>query len=160
MAVLFKPFLMPKDGLIRRFQQARRQRGGTVTAVDVLQLGAAYEVSAQAIALRLEGLEMLAGGWWDSLVQRGLKVQEARQTLGIAMQSRDENTVPKRAQYLAVEAFLEGRLSEGRLARLLRLDRVAARDVVQRLAGSQDVANEGQTQRWLWEPEPETRASD
>lgn len=153
-------FLMPKDGLIRRFQQARRQRGGTVTAVDVLQLGAAYEVSAQAMALRLEDLEMLAGGWWESLVQRGLKVQEARDSLGIATQSRDEDTVPKRAQYLAVEAFLEGRLSEGRLARLLRVDRVAARDVVQRLAGSQDVAHEGETQRWLWEPESETQASD
>ena len=153
-------FLMPKDGLTRRFQQARRQRGGQVTAVDVLQLGASYEVSAQAVALRLEDLGLLAGGWWDSLVERGLKVQEARDTLGIAMQSRDEDTVPKRTQYLAVEAFLEGRLSEGRLARVLRLDRVSARDVVRRLAGSEDVAHEGRTQRWLWEPESGARAGD
>lgn len=151
-------FLMPKDGLTRRFQQVRRQRGGAVTAVDVLQLGAAYEVSAQAIALRLENLGLLAGGWWDSLVQRGLKVQDARDSLGIATQSRDEDTVPRRTQYLAVEAFLEGRLSEGRLARLLRLDRVGARDLVQRLAGSQDVADKGRTQRWLWEPEPGNQA--
>ncbi len=153
-------FLMPKDGLTRRFQQARRQRGGTVTAVDVLQLGAAYQVSAQAIAFRLEDLGLLAGGWWDSLMQRGLKVHEARDSLGIATQSRDEDTMPKRTQYLAVEAYLEGRLSEGRLARLLRLDRVAARDVVQRLVGSEDVANEGETQRWLWEPRPGTEPSD
>jgi Zn-dependent peptidase ImmA (M78 family)/DNA-binding XRE family transcriptional regulator len=153
-------FLMPKDGLTRRFQNARRQRAGTVTAVDILQLGAAYEVSAQAIALRLEDLGLLAGGWWDSLVQRGLRVQDARDSIGIPTKPRDEEAVPRRTQYLAAEAFLEGRLSEGRLARLLRTDRVAARDVVHRLAGSQDVEQEGRTRQWFWEPEPEIRARD
>jgi hypothetical protein len=111
-------------------------------------------VSAQAMALRLEDLGLLAGGWWESLVQRGLRVQDARHSIGIPTQPRDQEAVPKRTQYLAVEAYLEGQLSEGRLARLLRIDRVTVRQVVQRLAGSQDVASEGQTTQWLWEPEP------
>lgn len=151
-------FLMPKEGLTRRFQNARRQRDGQFTAVDLLQLAATYEVSALAMALRLEDLSLLAGGWWESLLQRGLKVHDARSSIGLEALPRDEDVVPKRVQYLAVEAFLAGDLSEGRLAHLLRTDRVAARRLVQRLTGSEDIASEGQVQLWHWDPEAEVDA--
>jgi Zn-dependent peptidase ImmA (M78 family)/DNA-binding XRE family transcriptional regulator len=153
-------FLMPKEGLTRRFQVARRNRAGQFSAIDLLQLSALYEVSAQAMALRLEDLDLLAGGWWQSLVTRGLKVLDARASLGIATKVRDEQSIPQRAQYLAAEAFLDGRLSEGRLARVLRLDRVAARQLVQRLTRSHDIESTGHTESWLWEPESGGHASE
>jgi len=145
-------FLMPDDGLTRRFQTARQARGGHFTAVDLLQLAAHYEVSAQAMAFRLEGLRLVAGGWWDSLTARGFRVQDAREQIGIEQSRRDIELLPLRSQYLAVGAYLDGELSEGLLARALHADRVTARETVRRLAGSSDVAAEGSLQSWAWLP--------
>jgi Zn-dependent peptidase ImmA (M78 family) len=133
---------------------ARRSRDDRFTPVDLLQLAASYEVSAQAMALRLEGLHLVGGGWWDSLVQRGLKVQDARAIIGLPVTARDQDVLPRRAQYLAVEAYLDGELSEGRLTRLLRSDRVTARQLVRRLTATRDVAAGGDVQAWAWEPAP------
>jgi Zn-dependent peptidase ImmA (M78 family)/DNA-binding XRE family transcriptional regulator len=145
-------FLLPAEGLTRRFQVARRSREGAFTPVDLLQLASLYEVSAQAMALRLEDLHLVGGGWWDSLVERGLRVQDARAVIGLPGTPRDRDVLPRRAQYLAVEAYLGGELSEGRLVHLLRSDRVAARQLVRRLTASQDVESGGAVQSWAWEP--------
>lgn len=145
-------FLLPAEGLTRRFQVARRSRGDRFTPVDLLQLASSYEVSAQAMALRLEGLRLVAGGWWDSLVRRGFKVHDARARIGLPVTARDEDVLPRRAQYLAVEAYVDGELSEGRLARLLRADRVSARELVRLLTASRDVASGGAVRSWAWQP--------
>lgn len=145
-------FLLPDDGLTRRFQSARQARGGQFTAVDLLQLAAHYEVSAQAMALRLEGLHLVVGGWWESLIARGFRVQDAREQIGIEQSKRDTELLPLRSQYLAVGAYLDGALSEGLLARTLHADRVTARETVRRLAGSSDVAAEGSLQSWVLQP--------
>lgn len=147
-------FLLPAEGLTRRFQVARRSRDDRFTPVDLLQLASLYEVSAQAMALRLEDLHLVGGGWWDSLVQRGLRVQDARAEIGLPVTPRYQDVLPRRAQYLAVEAYLDGELSEGRLAHLLRSDRVTARRLVRRLSASQDVASGGAVRSWAWDPAP------
>lgn len=136
-------FLMPEDGLVRRFQSARRSKNGAFTAVDLLQLAATYEVSAQAMAIRLEDARLVASGWWDGLIARGLRVQDAKEEIGLLSEQADSQLLPVRIQYLAVEAFLEGQLSEGRLARTLNCDRVTARDRVRHLSESSDVAPQG-----------------
>lgn len=145
-------FLLPAEGLTRRFQTARRSRDGKFTPVDLLQLAALYEVSAQAMALRLEGLRLVSAGWWDSLLRRGLKVQDARAAIGLASAPRDQDVLPRRAQYLAVEAHMSGQLSEERLAAVLRSDRVAARRLARRLTASEDVESGGLLQSWTWDP--------
>lgn len=145
-------FLMPSLGLTRRFHAQRRSRGGRFTAGDLLQLGALYEVSAEAMALRLEQLRLIATGWWQGLRERGFRVEEARGLVGLPAHPSDTELLPLRYRYLAAEAFLEGDLTEGQLARLLRLDRLAARDLVHRLAASSDVDREGQVEALAYEP--------
>lgn len=141
-------FLVPDESLVRRFQAARQARDGSFTPVELLQIAAQFEVSAQAMALRLENARLVAAGWWDSLISRGLRVQEARTQIGIERTEGDSELLPLRSQYLAVEAFLNGDLSEGRLARTLHSDRVSARERVRRLSGSSDVAPQGAFQSW------------
>lgn len=141
-------FLIPDESLTRRFQAARHARGGSFTAVELLKLASQFEVSAHAMALRIEDARLVAAGWWDSLISRGLRVQEAKTQIGIPRTDGDIELLPLRIQYLAVEAFLNGDLSEGRLARTLHIDRVSAREKVRQLGGSSDVAPQGGFQSW------------
>ena len=126
-------FLMPAAGLRRRFNEMSRLSGGKITAVEVCRVAYYYIVSVEAMMLRLEGLRLLPGGTWERLRDRGFKVREAQEQLGLAPHSHDDELLPIRYKYLAVRAYQEGNLTEGELARLLRVDRVLARRVVQRL---------------------------
>ena len=47
---------MPRTGLLRRFNELKRSREGQVTAAALVQLARAYQVSVQALTLRLEDL--------------------------------------------------------------------------------------------------------
>jgi Zn-dependent peptidase ImmA (M78 family) len=129
-------FLMPGAGLVRRFQAIRRAKEGPVTPADVLALAQLYRVSFQAMVLRLEDLKLLPAGTWDRLRDAGFKPEAAREMLGLARVEPELPRLPYRFEVLAVQAFVAEELSEGRLARLLRLDRVAARGRVQELTGT------------------------
>ena len=52
--------------------------------------------------------------------------------------------MPARYEFLAVQAFQAGELSEGELARFLRTDRVSARQTVRRLTNAILLLNEGE----------------
>lgn len=145
-------FLMPGLGLARRFNAQRQSRGGRFTAGDLLQFAALYEVSAEAMALRLESLQLTTPGWWKSLRDRGLRVEQAKQLVGLATPPADEELLPLRHRYLAVEAHLNGELSEGQLTELLRLDRLTVRELVARLAASADVDEAGDGIELSYEP--------
>lgn len=145
-------FLLPSLGLTRRFAAHRRDRGGRFTAGDLLQLAALYEVSAEAMALRLEQVGVIASGWWRSLRTRGFKVEEARRLVGLQARTADTEVLPTRYRYLAAEAFLDGTLSEGQLAKLLRLDRRAARDLVHALVATAEVGRDGDVVALAYEP--------
>jgi hypothetical protein len=54
--------------------------------------------------------------------------------LELAALPPDQELLPLRYRYLAVEAYLEGGVSEGQFARLLRTDRTAARKLAQQLS--------------------------
>ena len=142
-------FLMPATGVTRRFQNLRRSRGRFTTA-ELLQMAATYEVSAEAMAHRLKGLRLVGSGWWDRLKGRGLRVDQARAVVGLPALSRDTQVMPTRVQCLAVEAHLDDQLSEGQLASLLRLDRLAARRLVVALSSSFDVDSRGDRAETLW----------
>lgn len=144
-------FLMPAAGVSRRFQALRRSRGGAFTAVDLLQLCAWYEVSAEALALRLEDLRLVGAGWWGGLRARGLRVDEARAAVGLSRVERDAEVMPRRVRYLAVAAYVDGELSEGQLTALLRVDRSAARQLVRRLSVSTHVDDDGAVHDYTWD---------
>lgn len=127
-------FLMPSTGLKRRFDEIRQSRPGGITPADLLQLAALFQVSLEALVRRLETLGLLRPHTWDRLLKAGFRVGEAREMLELAAAEPDRDTLPLRFRYLAVEAHLNGELSEGQLARMLRVDRQQARRLVQDLS--------------------------
>ena len=135
--------LMPAVGLRRRFNEALRASGGNVTVAEVYRLANYYSVSVPAMMLRMEELRLLPGGAWERLRDRGHRVREAREQLGLVSQSHGDNRLPIRYQLLAVRAYEEGKLTEGEFANILRVDRVSARTMVWRLTHSPDLVDEG-----------------
>lgn len=134
-------FLMPAAGLVRRFQGIRRAKDGPVTPADVLTLCQLYRVSFQAMVLRLEELKLLPAGTWDTLHDAGFKPDAARKLLALPAIEQELSRLPYRYEALAAQAYDQGDLSEGRLAALLRTDRVTARGRVQALTGTKYVEN-------------------
>lgn len=140
-----RSFLMPAAGLRRRFNEMSRSSGGKMTAAEVCRVAHYYFVSVEAMMLRLEELRLLPGGTWERLRDRGFKVREAQEQLGLTPHPHDDQPLPIRYQFLAVRAYQEGNLTEGELARLLRVDRVQARRMVQRLTHPLHLLEEGKT---------------
>ncbi len=136
-------FLMPAAGLRRRFNEISRAASGEVTVADVCRLAHYYYVSIEAITLRLEELRLLPGGTWDRLKDRGFRVREAQEQLGLSRRTNGDHMLPLRYRLLAIRSYEEGQLTEGELARLLRVDRVSARRTVQRLTHTPHLRDEG-----------------
>lgn len=136
-------FLMPASGLKRRFHEIRQARQHGVSPADLLHLADRYQVSLEALARRLENLGLLRPHTLDRLLNAGFRVAEAREMLELAALPPDEEMLPLRYRYLAVEAYLRGEISEGQFARLLRTDRVAARSLAQRLSTRVGLDEEG-----------------
>ena len=61
----------------------------------------------------------------------GFRVREAQQQLGLPEIPAQSQKLPMRYQYLAVEAYKEGLISEGQFAKLLQVDRLEARRAAQ-----------------------------
>ncbi len=136
-------FLMPTSGLRRKFNEAARQRKGKITPADLCRLANYYFVSVEALTRRLESLHLAPSGTWERLQDRGFKVREAQSILQLQPPCYSEEALPPRYQYLAAEAFQREMLTEGQLARLLRVDRVEARRIVQKLTRRPYVSVEG-----------------
>lgn len=136
-------FLMPAAGLRRRFNEISRAASGEVTVADVCRIAHYYFVSTEAVTLRLEELRLLPGGTWDRLRDRGFRVREPQEQLGLSRRSDGDHLLPLRYQLLAICSYEEGQLTEGELARLLRVDRVSARRAVQRLTHTPHLRDEG-----------------
>lgn len=129
-----RAFLMPSEGLRRRFLEIQRQRKSAPTFGDLCRLAHFYCVSVEAMTRRLEELRLIPAGVWDRLQQEGFQVETARRHLGLAPLQDDEGLLPSRFVALAVEGWQRGELSEGQLARMLRTDRLGAREIIEELA--------------------------
>ncbi|MGH2615063.1 MAG: helix-turn-helix domain-containing protein [Thermomicrobiales bacterium] len=119
-------FLMPASGLTRRFLNIKQAKNGPITPADVLTLAHLYGVSFQAMTLRLEELDHLKSGTWDSLKARGFKPEEARKLVDLPEREAPHASLPFRYETLAARAFEDGLISEGQLARMLATDRISA----------------------------------
>jgi Zn-dependent peptidase ImmA (M78 family)/transcriptional regulator with XRE-family HTH domain len=120
-------FLMPTAGLKRRFHELKQARREGVTPADLLHLADRFRVSFEAMARRLENLDLIRRHTLDRLVNEGFRVSEARQLLELAARPPDDDLLPLRYRYLAVQAWSSGQITEGQLARFLHLDRTSAR---------------------------------
>jgi len=124
-------FLAPAGGIRRQFHDILKSTNDFQVA-DLCRLSNFYFVSVQAMALRLEGLGLIARGTWDYLKEDGFKPAAIRADLGLASPSSEsDERYPERYKYLAVQAFQRELISEGQLARFLRCNRIAARHIVE-----------------------------
>ncbi len=125
-------FLMPTESLTRRFNNSRKETG-KISAADLCNLAHYYGVSLSSMTHRLEDMRLLPTGTWDKLKEQGFKVREAQNQLGLPPMTSHDDMLPVRYKYLAIDAFDRGRLSEGRLAKFLDVDRIEARLIAQTL---------------------------
>jgi len=136
-------FLMPATGLNRRFTEMQRVSSGkSITLAQICNLADLYQVSIQALIIRLEKLRRLPIGTWDKLKAEGFKPRRAQQLLGIDAVGDEEELLPKRYSNLAVMAYSKGLISEGQLSKLLRLDRVSSRELVEKISNQFNTAVE------------------
>ncbi len=130
-------FLMPTQSIRQRFH-AMHQEKGRVTPADLLNLAHYYGVSFEAMIYRLEGMRLIPSGVKAKLDERGLRVKEAKEKLGLEDIAAERGKLPIRYQKLAVLAYDQGQLSEGQLAQFLQVDRLDARNIALEIGWSED----------------------
>jgi len=137
-------FLMPRSGLSRRFNELKRTAAGPVTAAALVQLAHAYQVSVQALTLRLEDLRLVRPGTWDRLKDHNFQPRSAARLLGLSGADEDAaESLPFYYRILATQLYADGQITEGQLARYLGTDIVGARRVYLLLTETRDVSAEG-----------------
>jgi Zn-dependent peptidase ImmA (M78 family)/DNA-binding XRE family transcriptional regulator len=127
-----KYFLMPASGLLNRFNDMDRTLG-KFTITNLFTLAHYYGVSTEALVYRLEGMRLLPTGTWDRLRDRGIKVRKVKQDLGLQDVAHRSDTLPVHYQHLAIEALEQGKITEGRFADFLGVDRLEARRIAEDL---------------------------
>lgn len=132
-----------------------RQRFAEITAGQshltrrhVILLASATGLSREALVRRLEELSLVKQGTWDWFESNGgITDQQARDVLG-ELPSREpiiaqaQGLIPPRLSLLAGEAWRRGLYSEGQLARLLNLDRLELREMLDSVQTEESEANE------------------
>jgi Zn-dependent peptidase ImmA (M78 family)/DNA-binding XRE family transcriptional regulator len=127
-------FLIPTSGLMRRFNEIVQAQGKRSVTVGLLcDLAHQYGVSVEALVNRLEMLKLVPTGTWESLKNRGIKVREIQRQLGLGEVLGRDDLLPQRYQSLAIQAFADGLITEGQLARFLHVDRIDARRIAETL---------------------------
>jgi Zn-dependent peptidase ImmA (M78 family) len=125
-------FLMPRSGVSQFFHDVVESTGDFQVA-DLVRLSDSYAVSLEAATRRLEGLGLVGRGMWDMLKSRGFSPKKARERLGLEDAGGEPpELLPERYRQLAVRAFQQDLITEGQLAKFLRVDRLTAREIVDR----------------------------
>lgn len=137
-------FLMPATGLSRRFHSLRRTKDEPLTSADVLTLSHLYRVSSQTMLWRLEELRLLPSGTWARLDSMRFKPNKARDMPHLPATEPEHQRLPLRYERLAAQAYQEGLLSEGQLARRLNMDRVGAARRVRQLTEESRLSKDGE----------------
>ena len=129
-----RAFLTPPRAVMTAFKDITA--GGTqLTRRHVILLAHMFGVAREAMVRRLEELGLAKPGTWDWFqANRGITDEQAKQVLGsIAPDAgkRDaDRPISFRLGSLAAEAWRRDLLSESQLARLLRLDRIEVRQLI------------------------------
>lgn len=130
-----RAFLTPARAVLQKFQEVT-SGSDRMTRRHVIILAHFFGVSREAMVRRLEELGSVKPGTWDwFLANGGITDEQARQVLGDlivpdAEKADADRPTTLRLNLLAYEAHRRGLMSEGQLARLLRLDRVELREIL------------------------------
>lgn len=130
-----RAFLTPARTVMQRFREVT-QGASQLTRRHIIVLAYTFGVSREALVRRLEELDLTKPGSWDWFQANGkITNEQAEQVLGDLM-DRDRDPIDSkrpttlRLSLLAAEAWRQELLSEGQLARLLHLDRVQLREIL------------------------------
>ena len=130
-----RAFLTPARAVMQKFQEMTAG-SDRLTRRHVIVLAHFFGVSREAIVRRLEELGVVKPGTWDWFQSNGgVTDSQARQVLGDLSapdphKAEADRPTTLRLNLLAAEAERQGLLSEGQLARLLCLDRVELRNIL------------------------------
>lgn len=129
-----RAFLMPARGVMQKFQEVTAG-SDRLTRRHIIILAHFFGVSREAVVRRLEELKLAKVGTWDWFqANGGITNEQTRQVLGdfVPDPHKGEANQPTtlRLNLLAAEAHRQGLLSEGQLARLLCLDRIELRELL------------------------------
>lgn len=139
-------FLMPRNGISRRFHELKQNSGGQATPATLVQLAHAYRVSVQALCLRLEGLELIRLGTWDRLKDNKFQPRAAADMLNLPWVSDNGDPLPYHYRTTATQLLIDGEITETQFAGYLDMDVVEARKEFHRLTSTPDVGEDGQPQ--------------
>jgi hypothetical protein len=103
--------------------------GGEMKVAHLLMLAQFFEVSFQAVTLRLEELGRINRGTYQMLNQRGFKPRKAEDALGFGVRTPVER-LPFRYVFLVARLYGVGLISEGDVAAYLHTDRLTARELL------------------------------
>ena len=128
-----RAFLTPARTVMQRFRDVT-QGASHLTRRHVILLACAFGVSREAMVRRLEELGLTKPGTWEWFQGNGgITNKQANQVLGNTVDTDPidaKGPTTLRLSLLAAEAWRKELLSEGQLARLLRLDRVQLREIL------------------------------
>lgn len=128
-------FLTPARAVAIKFQELTAG-ASKLTRRHIILLAHFFRVSREAMIRRLEELGLTKVGTWDWFEhQGGITDAQAREVLGDAIPEDDAKAdagrqVSLRMSLMASEAWRQSLLSEGQVARLLHVDRVDARALI------------------------------
>jgi Zn-dependent peptidase ImmA (M78 family)/DNA-binding XRE family transcriptional regulator len=128
-------FLMPARTVMQKFKEVTAG-SEKLTRRHVIILAYTFGVSREAIVRRLEDLKLAPRGTWDWFLHYGnITEEQVRQVLGDlttpdASKADADRPTSLRLGLLADAAARKGILSEGQIARMLHLDRVELREML------------------------------
>lgn len=124
--------LLPATGVSRHFDERRRANGGRFLIADIIEMRHHFDVSFQAMTLRLEELDRLAPGTYQRIREGSFAQQEVEQQLGYGGEAfQPPAIVPARYQELVLAALDEALISETEASRYLEVPRVQVRALLQ-----------------------------
>lgn len=120
-----RALLMPAVAVRRKAAELKGM--GQLTIRHILFLSAYFHVSIEAMGRRMESLNLMPRGTYDSLKSRGLGRKHLDQVVRESELSGPPTGFTPRLMFLAGEAYSRGLLSEQQIAEKLDLDVVSVR---------------------------------
>lgn len=126
-----RAFLMPARAVKQKFQDVTAG-ASSLSRRHIIVLASYFGVSREALVRRLEELGLIKRDSWDWFVENGgITNEQVIQVLGELPKDDHKDDADRpislRMSMMADEVWRRGLLSEGQLARLLRLDRLELR---------------------------------
>jgi Zn-dependent peptidase ImmA (M78 family)/DNA-binding XRE family transcriptional regulator len=140
-------FLMPTSSVRQRFHDTVTTTGDFRVA-DLRRLSHFYYVSVEAMALRLEQLDLIQKGSSQFLKESKFSPREAAELLDLQPQPVNDFPFPDRYKYLAVAAYERGEIGDSDLAHFLRCDIVKSREIAAATLSSREVGPTGEASTW------------